>query len=153
MTGKESGHVDHEAAQAVPHAALNPDALEVAPGTEHELLEGWIPSLASDEEVRVALEKAFDYRGDVTITRKDGSKVEGYIFDRRPGGALKDSVVRLYPKASSEKVSVSYADIAALAFTGRDTAAGKSWEAWMKKYAVKKAAGEKNIALEPEPLE
>lgn|SRR5579872_535601 len=153
MTGKESGHVDHSAAQAVPHAAMNPDALEVAPGTEHEQLEGWIPSLASDEEVRAALEKAFDYRGDITITRRDGSKVEGYLFDRRTGASLKDSVVRLYPKNSNEKIAVSYAEIAALAFTGRDTAAGKSWEAWMRKYAAKKAAGEKNIALEPEPLE
>ena len=151
MTGKESGHVDHEAAQAVPH--VNPDALEVAPGTTHEHLEGWIPQLATDDEIRIALEKAFDYRGDVTITRKDGSKVEGYLFDRRTAATLKDSVVRLYPKNSSEKISVSYADIAALAFTGRDTAAGKSWEAWMKKYAQKKAAGEKNIALEPEPLD
>jgi hypothetical protein len=151
MTGKASGHIDHEAAQAVPH--VNPDALEVAPGTAHELLEGWIPQLASDEEIRVALEKAFDYRGDVTITRKDGTKIEGYLFDRRTGPTLKDSLVRLYPKNSTEKVSVSYADIAALAFTGRDTAAGKSWEAWMKKYAAKKAAGETNIALEPEPLD
>ena len=151
MTGKESGHVDHEAAQAVPH--INPDALEVVPGTAHEQLEGWIPPLASDEEIRVALEKAFDYRGDITITRKDGSKIEGYLFDRRSAANLKDSMVRLYPKNSNEKVSVSYADIAALAFTGRDTAAGKSWEAWMKKYAAKKAAGETNIALEPEPLE
>jgi hypothetical protein len=153
MTGKESGHIDHEAAQSVPHAALNPDALEVAPGTAHEQLEGWIPSLASDEEIRVALEKAFDYRGDVTITRKDGSHIEGYLFDRRSATTLKDSLIRLYPKNSTEKVSIPYADIAALAFTGRDTAAGKSWEAWMKKYAARKAAGEKNIALEPEPLE
>jgi hypothetical protein len=151
MTGKESGHVDHEAAQAVPH--VNPDALEVAPGTAHEQLEGWIPQLASEEEIRAALEKAFDYRGDVTITRKDGSKIEGYLFDRRSAGTLKESVVRLYPGNSNEKVSVSYAEIAALAFTGRDTAAGKSWEAWMKKYAQKKAAGETNIALEPEPLD
>src|SRR5271154_2811341 len=126
MTGKESGHIDHEAAQAVPHA--NPDALEVAPGTAHENLEGWIPQLATEEEVRVALEKAFDYRGDVTITRKDGGKIEGYLFDRRSAATLKDSVVRLYPKNSNEKTSISYADIAALAFTGRDTAAGKSWE-------------------------
>jgi hypothetical protein len=153
MTGKESGHIDHESAQSVPHAALNPDALEVAPGTAHEQLEGWIPSLASDEEIRVALEKAFDYRGDVTITRKDGSQIEGYLFDRRSATTLKDSLIRLYPKNSTEKVSIPYADIAALAFTGRDTAAGKSWEAWMKKYAARKAAGEKNIALEPEPLE
>jgi hypothetical protein len=153
MTGKESGHIDHEAAQAVPHAALNPDALEVAPGTAHEQLEGWIPSLASDEEIRVAMEKAFDYRGDITITRKDGSKIEGYLFDRRSAATLKDSLIRVYPKNSNDKISISYADIAGLAFTGRDTAAGKSWEAWMKKYAAKKAAGEKNIALEPEPLE
>ena len=125
MTGKASGHIDHEAAQAVPHA--NPDALEVAPGTAHEQLEGWIPQLASDEEIRIALEKAFDYRGDVTITRKDGSKLEGYLFDRRTAATLIDSVVRLYPKSSNEKISISYADIAALAFTGRDTAAGKSW--------------------------
>ena len=151
MTGKASGHIDHESAQSVPH--INPDALEVAPGTAHEQLEGWIPQLASDEEIRAALEKAFDYRGDITITRKDGSIIEGYLFDRRTAPTLKDSIVRLYPKNSNEKISISYADISALAFTGRDTAAGKSWEAWMKKYAAKKAAGEKNIALEPEPLE
>ncbi len=151
MTGKESGHVDHAAAQAVPH--INPDSLEVAPGTAHENLEGWIPQLATDEEIRAALEKAFDYRGDVTITRKDGSKIEGYLFDRRTAATLKDSVVRLIPKNAKEKLSIAYADIAALAFTGRDTAAGKSWEAWMKKYAEKKAAGETNIALEPEPLD
>jgi hypothetical protein len=153
MTGKESGHLDHEAAQAVPHAAANPDALELAPGTVHEKLEGWIPQLASDEEIRMALEKAFDYRGDVTITRKDGTKIEGYLFDRRTAATLEESFVRLYPKTANQKISVSYADIAALAFTGRDTAAGKSWEAWMKKYAQKKAAGETNIALEPEPLD
>src|ERR1700686_213028 len=151
MTGKASGHIDHEAAQTVPH--VNPDALEVAPGTAHEQLEGWIPQLASDEEIRVALEKAFDYRGDVTITRKDGSKIEGYLFDRRTGRTLAESSVRLYPKDSNQKLSISYAEIGALAFTGRDTAAGKSWEAWMKKYAEKKAAGEKNIALQPEPLD
>jgi len=89
----------------------------------------------------------------VTITRKDGSKIEGYLFDRRTAATLQDSIVRLYPKNANEKISISYADIAALAFTGRDTAAGKSWEAWMKKYAEKKAAGETNIALQPEPLD
>ena len=131
----------------------NPDLLEVAPGVVHETVQGWIPELATEEELRVAMEKAFDYRGDVTITRKDGSKIEGYLFDRRSAATLKDSVVRLYPRNSNEKLAISYADIAALAFTGRDTAAGKSWEAWMKKYAEKRAAGEKDLSLHPEPLE
>ena len=150
MTGKEAGHIEQHPSHG---KLLNPDALEVAPGTEHEQLEGWIPQLASEEELRQALEKAFDYRGDITITRKDGSKVEGYLFDRRTGATLKDSVVRLYPKNSNEKISIPYSDIAALAFTGRDTAAGKSWEAWMKKYAEKKAAGEKDLSLHPDPLD
>ncbi len=158
MTGKEAGHLDHAAGAAAPHVgvpsqAQNPDALEVAPGVAHEQLEGWIPALANEEELRVALEKAFDYRGDVTITRKDGTKIEGYLFDRRTGPTLKDSLVRLYPKNSSGKIAISYADIGALAFTGRDTAAGKSWEAWMKKYAEKKARGEKDLSLYSEPLE
>ena len=132
---------------------VNPEELEHAPGRERENLEGWIPQLASDEEIRAALEKAFDYRGDVSITLKSGEKIEGYIFDRRTGTSLSDSLVRLYPKTGSQKVSVLYAEIAALAFTGKDTAAGKSWEAWMKKYNEKKAAGEKNIGLHPEALE
>jgi hypothetical protein len=154
MTGKEAGHIDHASPHATPpHAnAVNPDSLEVAPGTAHEQLEGWIPQLATDDEIRAALEKAFDYRGDITITSKDGSKVEGYVFDRRSARTLKDSIVRLYPKDSNQKISVSYADIAALAFTGRDTAAGRSWEAWMKKYAQKKAAGETDLSLHPEAL-
>lgn len=127
---------------------------EIAPGTAHEQLEGWVPSMASDGEVRTALDKAFDYRGDVTLTLKDGSKIEGYIFDRRASGpGLADCTVRLFPKDRDEKVSVRYADIARLEFTGRDTAAGKSFETWVKKYREKKAAGEKNIRIEPEKLE
>ena len=107
----------------------------------------------TDEETREVLEKAFDYRGDVTIAFKDGRKLECYIFDRRPGKTLQDSFVRVIPQNSTEKMSIPYSDIAGLAFTGRDTAAGKSWEAWVKKYWEKKAAGEKNIALAPDSLE
>ena len=107
----------------------------------------------TDEETREVLEKAFSYRGDVTITFKNGQKLECYIFDRHAGKTLQDSFVRIIPQNSTEKMSIPYSDIAGLAFTGRDTAAGKSWEAWVKKYLEKKAAGEKNIALAPDALE
>ncbi|MCU1311048.1 MAG: hypothetical protein JWO20_2173 [Candidatus Angelobacter sp.] len=143
----------HEISDANLNKATNPDALEVAPGTVHEKLEGWVPELASEDEIRAAFEKAFDFRGDVTITRKDGTKVEGYIFDRRTGATLSDSVVRLFPKDSDTKISIPYSNIAALVFSGRDTAAGKSYEAWVKKYWEKRAAGEKNIGIAPEALE
>ena len=133
---------------------FNADDAETVPGFSHENLEGQIPSLATEDEIRAALEKAFDYRGDVTITRKDGSTVEGYVFDRRSSEkSLEDCFVRVFPKDSDKKICVSYADIARLVFTGRDTAAGKSFETWVKKYREKKAAGEKNIRLEPEKLD
>jgi hypothetical protein len=117
-------------------------------------LQGWIPPLATDEEVRAALEKAFDYRGDVTLTLRDGSVVEGYLFDRRSDGATVDEcTASIYPKDRDEKLTVSYGEIARVEFSGKDTAHGKSFETWMKKYFEKKAAGEKNIGLEPEKLD
>lgn len=129
------------------------DELEHIEGREKENLEGWIPTLASDAEIREALEKAFDYRGDVTLTLKDGRTIQGYVFDRRTGATLADSAVRVIPANERAKVNVAYSDIAALAFTGRDTAAGKSFEAWVKKYWEKKAAGETGIAIHPEQLD
>jgi hypothetical protein len=134
-------------------APLHPDNLEVAPGTVHDAVQGWIPELATEDELRVALEKAFDYRGDVTVTTKDGKQIEGYIFDRVSGATLANSFVRLLPKDSNQRQKISYADIAALAFTGRDPAAGKSWEAWVRKYWEKKASGERGFGLQPESLE
>src|SRR5689334_19947701 len=92
----------------------NPDALEIAPGTSHERLEGWIPQLAGEGDIRQALEKAFDYRGDITITRKDGTKLEGYVFDRRTGKSLSDSFVRVIPNGAREKLSIPYSEISAL---------------------------------------
>jgi hypothetical protein len=132
---------------------VHPDESEVVPGFAHENLEGQVFATASESELRDALEKAFDYRGDVTIERKDGSKVEGYIFDRRTGPTLAASVVRLFPKDRPDKIAIAYSDIAGLAFTGRDTAAGKSWAAWVQKYWEKRAAGEKQIELTPEKLD
>jgi hypothetical protein len=118
-----------------------------------EAVEGWVPELATEQELREALEKAFDYRGDVTLTTKDGKKIEGYLFDRVAGPTLVTSFVRILPKDSNQRQKIAYADIAALAFSGRDPAAGKSWEAWVRKYWEKKAAGESGLSLQPESLE
>lgn len=145
--------IDKLAAASTGTAESNPDKLEVAPGTVHEGIEGWVPELASDDDLRVALEKAFDYRGDVTLTLKDGTKMEGYIFDRVTGPSLSTSFVRVLPKDSNNRIKACYADISALAFTGRDTAAGKSWEAWTRKYWEKKAVGEGDLNLRPEALD
>ena len=156
MSGREHGHdplLPHGAQTVAAAPPRPPDELEVVPGFERENLQGWIPQLATDAEVRAVIEKAFDYRGDVTITRKNGADMSGYLFDRRIGPTLATSVVRLILAASSERPAIPYSEIAAIAFTGRDTAAGKSYEAWVKKYWEKRAKGETNISLEPEALE
>jgi hypothetical protein len=146
-------HAEREGQAAGPNAEIDPDKLEVSPGFAHASVQGWVPELASDDDVRKALETAFDYRGDVTITAKDGSTLEGYIFDRVAGATLQDSFVRVLPSNGTSRRKMAYADIAALAFTGRDTAAGKSWEAWVRKYWEKKEVGGEGARLEPEPLE
>ncbi len=109
--------------------------------------------MATADEVRSALDKAFDYRGDVAITLRNGERIEGYIFDRRSGGsALDECQIRMFPKDGGGKISLRYSEIARLEFTGRDTAAGKSFELWVSKYYERKARGEK-VSLEPEPLD
>src|SRR5260370_4590769 len=114
MSGREHGHdplLPHGAqAVAAPPRANDEltDALEVVPGFEHENLQGWIPQLATEADVRAVIEKAFDYRGDVTITRKNnknkkGSQITGYLFDRRLRPTLETSIVRLMLATSNER--------------------------------------------------
>lgn len=135
------------------NTAVDPEEIEVAAGQEHENLHGWVPGLADAKQLREALDKAFDYRGNVTVTLQDGRKLEGYVFDRHAGADLGDSYLRIIPVAERAKIKVAYADVRALEFTGKDTAAGKSFESWVEKYWAKKAAGEKNIQILPEALD
>lgn len=100
--------------------------------TEPESLEKWIPSLATRDELYSALSKAFEYRGDITIVLKDGSKIVGYVFNRE--AAAPEPFIELYPADRDEKTKIQYKDIAALNFSGVDTASGKSWAAWIAKY-------------------
>jgi hypothetical protein len=127
----------------------NNPANEGGLATGRAQLEGWIPSLATPDELRLALEKAFDYRGDVRVTLKSGEMIEGYVFDRRSGGAsLGECWLRMFPKNSSEKLSIRYSDLVRLEFSGRDAAAGKVFEAWLKKHNERTALSETSTTLE-----
>ncbi|MCX5661218.1 MAG: hypothetical protein NTW19_16145 [Planctomycetota bacterium] len=109
-----------------------------------------MPAIASPAERNAALDLAFDYRGDVSIETADGKVFEGYVFDRRSN--VPEPFVRMIPRDSDDRVSIKYADITRLVFTGKDTAAGRSWETWLKKYAEKRAKGE-HASIESEPLD
>ena len=140
-------------AEVMKYTLQQVEDLELAPAAEHERLEGWVPGLANEEDLRQALGKALDYRGDVTLTLKNGERIEAYIFNSQSGFTLAESFVQYFTPNAQDKRKVSYAEIARLEFSGKDRAEGKHWEDWVKKYNEKKAAGEKNIALLPEALE
>ena len=80
-----------------------------------------------------------------TITLKSGRVINGTFL----GGTAR--TVRVDDGVNVRTIDVS--DIARIEFSGKDRAAGKHWEDWVKAYNAKKAAGEKNIALHPESLE
>ena len=81
------------------------------------------------------IEKAFNYRGNVTLDLKDGSTIEGYIFNRDH----QKEIIQLFLGNNPAPKQFSYSEIIHIHFTGEDTAAGKSWEEWTKKkHALKK---------------
>ena len=86
---------------------------------------------ASFAELAEAVELAFDYRGDVTVTLKSGESLSGYLFNRQVRGA--DSSIDVFPSDDSPARQIRYDQIVTIAFTGEDTATGKSWESWMAK--------------------
>jgi hypothetical protein len=99
------------------------------------------------------IEQAFDYRGDVTVRLKSGGSIEGYVYDRQGSPQSGKAKLRIMVKNENRKVTVEQGEIEELAFSGRDMADGRSFEAWVKKYAEKKAAGESHIELVPEEID
>jgi hypothetical protein len=145
-----SRYRDPEAAHQVAAETPQPALVQIGPAAPRPTLSG--TEIAADGQLPSGIEKAFDYRGDVAVTLGTGERLEGYIFDREQKADLAASTLRIMTKPG-QKVTIRYADVARLSFTGRDMADGRSWEAWIRKYAERKAAGEKNIELLPEALE
>lgn len=117
-----------------------------------EDLQGCSVDAADPAVLRHAIELAFHFRGDVTITQRDGDSVEGYLYDRRLDGPLERQQVRIIPRNSDAHIVIPYSQITGLCFTGKDTASGKSFESWIRKYAQKKLAGE-SASIESESLD
>jgi hypothetical protein len=145
-----SRYRDAEAARQVAGEKPKPVLVQIDGIAPRPTLTG--TEIAAAKQLPTAIEQAFDYRGDVTVTLGTGEKLEGYIFDRQQKADLAASTLRIMTKPG-RKVTVRYADVSQLSFTGRDMADGRSWEAWIRKYADRKAAGEKNIELLPEALD
>ena len=94
-------------------------------------MEGRVFRPSSLKETAEAVELAFDYRGDVTFELRSGETVVGYLFNRE--AADSDPWIEVFPADHPSPRRIMYHNIASIAFTGEDTANGKSWEAWVSK--------------------
>lgn len=108
---------------------------------------------SAGQSIAEGVEQAFDYRGDVTVKLKNGTQVEGYVYDRQGSPNSGKARLRIILKNEGRKLTIEQSEIEELSFSGRDMADGRSFEAWVKKYAERKAAGDKNIELVPEELD
>ncbi|HXH82140.1 MAG TPA: hypothetical protein VNN07_04335 [Candidatus Tectomicrobia bacterium] len=95
--------------------------------SEETSLEGWAPEIPDADTLERVIDLAFDYRGDVTLDLDDGRQVVGYLFNRD----ARRGIVQVYERDGAAPVSLPYAAIRAVRFTGRDMAAGQSYEAWL----------------------
>ena len=100
-------------------------------GVDRGPLEGWEPAVGVDASLEDVIERAFDYRGDVTVVRRDGTQVVGYLFNRNAEAA--ERFVQMFDRAGQGPLTIPYAEIGTIRFTGKDTAAGKSYEAWLRR--------------------
>ena len=122
-----------------------PADVKTGPGARPATLQGAVFTFQNEQERIEAIDKAFDYRGDVTL-QVAGETVEGYIFNR--DAAARPPRIELFVKGSDEPRLIPYADIESITFTGRDTADGKSWDAWVSKKAEQRQAEAERLAAE-----
>jgi len=91
------------------------------------------------------IEKAFDYRGDVTLRLKDGREAVGFLSNRESKGNRRcpEPFVEMMLSGQTEKTIIKYSEIRGVTLTGEDTAAGKSWEEWQAKEKAREKAASK----------
>ncbi len=125
-----------------------PADIKTAPNPHrHASLQGAVFTFQSEADRIEGIDKAFDYRGDVTLTIR-GEEIEAFIFNRNAKAV--PPRLELFVKGSDEARIVPYADVTAIAFTGKDTADGKSWDAWVSKKEHERQAEADRIKAEAE---
>jgi len=110
-----------------------------------------VSEVQAHAELTGKLQRALDYRGDVTVRLADGESMEGFVFN------LTKEAVEFSPSKGDEVRVINVNTIVDVEFTGRDFADGRTWEAWVKKYneaKAKREAGEEvgAIGIYSDPL-
>ena len=106
-------------------------------------LEGWAPEPDAELPVGHIIDLAFDYRGNTTVVKRDGTELDGYVFNRDADAPV--PYLEMFDTDGGGPHRVPYGEVRTIHFTGKDTAAGKSYAAWLaRKHAEKaeRAAGQ-----------
>ena len=115
--------------------------------TDGAALEGWTPEIGKGVQLDEVIDKAFDYRGNITLVKTDGSETVGYLFNRDRDAAV--PFVQMFDANGAGPISIPYADIRTIRFTGRDTATGNSYAAWLRAKEAAKSARQTEKGPEP----
>ena len=75
---------------------------------------------ADGSDAAELIERAFHYRGDVTIRTDDGGSVTGYLFNRNARAS--EPFAQMFETRSGREVSIPYRNVTHVLFTGRDAA-------------------------------
>jgi hypothetical protein len=94
-------------------------------------LEGWVPEIGEYLTLDEVIEFAFDYRGNTTIVTATGAEIVGYVFNRNR--SADPPFVQYFDEDGDGPFTLAYSEIANIRFTGKDTAAGNSWKAWLER--------------------
>jgi hypothetical protein len=93
--------------------------------------QGWEPRIGEYLTLEEVVEAAFDYRGNVTVVMTDGAELEGYVFNR--DREVAEPFIQMFDLAGHGPLTLPYARIRTIRFTGRDMAAGSPWLAWLER--------------------
>ena len=87
-------------------------------------------SQGAAKDVESLVERAFHYRGDVTIRTDNDDSLTGYLFNRNARAS--EPFIQLFETGTGRQLSITYRNIANVLFTGRDAAAAsvKRFEAF-----------------------
>jgi hypothetical protein len=100
-------------------------------------LEGWVPDVGQYLTLEEVVEFAFDYRGNTTIVKRDGTEIVGYVFNRNAHAP--EPFLEYFDESGEGPFTLRYSELANITFTGKDTAAGNSWKAWLERKEREKA--------------
>jgi len=109
-----------------PRSGLPDAALAVSASETGDVSESPSPRGLTDLANSESLKAAFDYRGDVTLSLREGGSVEGFVANLTP------SELELWHRGKTSTQTIALDRIESVEFSGRDTADGRSYETWRK---------------------